>query len=80
MNTKILQIVSADRWDAAFESQNGARVPLVAWALVQETDGSTCIKGIIPASWQKMQFCEDLEEFICYVPQGIAVPGHSSGK
>ena len=79
MNKEVIQIISANRWEAAFDDGKGSRIPLVAWALVKTADGSIRINGIIPAKYHQMQCCEDIDEFLCYVPEGIPIDGHSKG-
>jgi hypothetical protein len=74
----IEQITNASGWDAAFDDGKGTRVPVACWALIKNEDGTKAIKGMIPAKWQQFQYCEDFEEFLCYVPAGKPVPGHSS--
>lgn len=45
---KILQIIPADeRWVAIARNPDEIEIPLVCWALLQNPDGSTCIKGMV---------------------------------
>lgn len=75
MNMEMLQIVPAGRWEAAFDDGKGTRIPLAFWALIKNPDGSTAVKGMIPASWRQMRCCEEFDEFLCYVQEGAPLGG-----
>lgn len=70
-SAEVLQLASADRWDAVFESSPRARVPLVAWALVREGTGAPAIKGVVIGPGMSKMYCEDDERFLCYVPRDV---------
>lgn len=77
---EILQIVPAQRREVASDDRDCTRIPLACWALVKDDDGKTSVKGLIPSRYQQLRYCDEFEEFLCYVPQGKPVLGHSSGK
>ncbi len=70
----IAQVVPADRWDALLDGQPRSRVPLVAWALVRDADGNQQIKGVIAGPGSSKLYCEEQPSFLCYLPQGVAMP------
>src|SRR5690349_18219788 len=64
---KIVQIMPADGWGAAFEDGEDEVIsPLVGWALVQDGDGASAVVGLVAAD-EKVELCDDDSDFTGYV-------------
>lgn len=64
---KILQIMPADGWGAAFEDGEDEVIsPLVGWALVQDATGGSAVVGLV-ATDEKVELCDDDTDFSGYV-------------
>src|SRR5829696_5764701 len=71
---KIMQIMPADGWGAAFEDGEDEVIsPLVGWALVQETSGASAVVGLVAAD-EKVELCDDDTDFTGYVFLPDAAP------
>ena len=65
---KILQIVTADSWEATFHEVDGEHVenePIICFALVEE-DGETSVEGMY-AQDGCIDFCESITNFNSYI-------------
>ncbi len=66
---KIIQIIPADNWKLQYENDRGIfTVPLICFALVENTEGDREIKGVY--KWGKETcFCEDNYGFDEYIKE-----------
>ena len=64
---RIMQIMPAEGWGAAFEDGEDEVIsPLVGWALVQDASGASAVVGLVAAD-EKVELCDDDTDFTGYV-------------
>ena len=63
---KIMQIMPAAGWGAAFEAGDEEEIsPLVGWALVQDAEGKSAVVGLVAGN--DVELCDQQENFAGYV-------------
>lgn len=63
---KILQIMPAAGWGAAFDTGDEEEItPLVGWALLQDGDGKSAVVGLVAG--HEVELCDQQDNFAGYV-------------
>lgn len=75
MNINFEMVLPANGWEAIFDDGKSTRIPLIGWGFNPQRDGvEGKIVGLIPGSHLALVECEEMKEFLCYIPCGISYP------
>jgi hypothetical protein len=75
MDISFESVLPANGWEVIFDDEKYTRIPLVGWGFNSGRNGADGrLVGLIPGSHLQLLECEDVEQFLCYIPHGAPFP------
>lgn len=75
MRINFESVLPANGWEVVFDDGKYTRLPLVGWGFKTGEHGEDgTLMGLIPGSYRQLLNCEEIEQFLCYIPHGAPFP------